>query len=193
MLCLDWPRTINSLLRKRYRLSLLVDRQRICCKCFLLWDLKPMITSYVSIQQRFRRQHNAGRPAIWSRCNPSLCTDACCGQPSCWYLEQSTGRPGIDIRRKWRWWRWGTNVSHNASWLRCSWRDRGGSGCWIWWDAFVAYATSNTESTYAASNTESSSTTKDEFTTASGRFAGVVLDVSTTDCLLCLLYVVYHC
>ena len=29
---LDWQRTINFRLRKHYRLSLLVDRQRICCK-----------------------------------------------------------------------------------------------------------------------------------------------------------------
>lgn len=31
---LDWQ-TINFRLRKRYRLLLLVDRQRIYCKCFL--------------------------------------------------------------------------------------------------------------------------------------------------------------
>ena len=127
------------------------------------------MTSYVSIQQRFRRQHNAGRPTIRSCCYPSLCTNACCGQPSCWYIEQSTGRPGINIRRKW----WGANVSHITSWVQRSWRDRVGSGCWIWFNAFVAYAASNTES-------ESSSAAKDDFTTASGRFAGVVLDISVS-------------
>ena len=133
---------------------------------FLSWDLKTLITSYVSIQQWFWRQHNIGRPTIRSCCYPSLCTDTCRGQPYCWYIEQSTERPGINIWRKWRWrWRWGANVGHNTSWVQCSWSDRGGSGCWIWRDA-----TSNTESSFA-------SAAKNNFTTTSGRFARVVLDV----------------
>ena len=114
-----------------------------------------LITSYVLIQQRFQQQHNIGRPTIGSCCYPSLCTDACCGQPYCWYIEQSTEQPGINIRKKWRWrWRWGANVGHNTSWVWCSWSDGVGVGA-----GFGRMPL---------------------FTTTSGRFARVVLDNLTT-------------
>jgi len=131
--------------------------------------LKTLMTSFFLTLQRFRRQHHDGRATVRSRRYPSIDADTCCSQSSCWYIEQSTGRSCIDIRRKWR---RGAYVSHIQSWVQCFWRGRGGDG--IWWDALVAYA---------SSDTEPSSATKAEFTTTSistsaGRFAGVVLDVS---------------
>ena len=140
-----------------------------------------------STQQRFRRrQHLDGRPTIRSCCYPSFFRDTCCGQISCWYIEQSTGRSRINIRG----WRRGADVSHDKCWIQCFWRDGCGGG--IWWDAFVAYASSHSEPSFAA---------KAEFTAASatastsaGRFARVVLDLSVSaflslaDCLLCFVF-----